>query len=102
MRGALLLLILMWVTPAQADVIYVTPHRSQADIVVFVTKTSEGQPHWKAPRKSAAKGMCHWFFTKHQSQAEYNVYFTKNRSEAELIIRWVKHASQAHCDVPGC
>ncbi len=53
MRTVLLLVLLLFPAQASADTIFVTTHRSQADLLVFVT-THGGTPIWRAPRRSAA------------------------------------------------
>jgi hypothetical protein len=87
---------------ALANTVYVTKNKAQADVQVFVVKHG-GMATWKAPRASAAKTACRWFFTPHRSRAKLVVFYTQNRAEADLIIRWVSRASDADrlCPV-GC
>ena len=58
---------------SQADkVVYVTEYKSQADLIVYETKyQSQAKPY---------SGI--WYWTDYKSQADWEVYFTKYKSQA--------------------
>ena len=71
---------------SEADkIIFVTEFKSEADMIVFDTKfKSEAKPY---------SGI--WFWTTFKSEADWKVYFTKFKSEATLKVYFTKFKSEA-------
>ena len=71
---------------SEADkIIFVTDYKSEADMIVYETKyKSEAKPY---------SGI--WFWTTYKSEADWQVYFTKYKSEANLKIFITKYKSEA-------
>lgn len=94
MKSLLALCVLLFAVTTRAEAVYVTTHRSQADVVVYVS-TSEGSPIWKAPRATAMVKGCGWWFTQDASVADVVVFFTRHKSQAQVIIHFVPHRRDA-------
>ncbi len=71
---------------SEADVkVYVTEYRSEADIIVYKTKYSS--------EATDNKGI--WYFTQYKSEAKKKIYFTEYRSEADIKVYFTDYKSEA-------
>ena len=71
---------------SEADVkVYVTEYRSEADIIVYKTKYSS--------EATDNKGI--WYFTQYKSEAKKKIYFTEYRSEADVKVYFTEYKSEA-------
>jgi hypothetical protein len=83
---------------ANAQKVYKTSYKSEADKIIFVTeyKSEADMIVYETKYKSEAKSYSGlWFWTESKSEADWKVYFTKNKSEANLKIYFTKNKSEA-------
>jgi hypothetical protein len=82
----------------QAQVVYQTEWKSDADIQVYVTewKSDADLVVYKTTWKSDAdKNEGIWYFTEWKSDAKKKLYFTTWKSDASLIVYYTEYKSDA-------
>jgi len=82
----------------QAQIVYSTNFKSEADVKVYVTsyKSMADLVVYKSRFKSEATGnQGFWYFTTYRSEAKKRIYFTDFRSEADLIVYFTDYRSEA-------
>jgi hypothetical protein len=83
---------------ANAQKVYVTSYKSEANKIVYETKykSEANMIVYETKYKSEAKPYSGiWFWTEYKSEADWIVYFTKYKSEANLKIYFTKYKSEA-------
>lgn len=95
---AVLLVVLFGCAFAQAQVIYSSNYRTEADVKVYVThyKSEADLVVYKCRYKTEATGNRGlWYFTSYKSEAKKRIYFTDYKSEADLIVYFTNYRSEA-------
>lgn len=83
---------------ADAQIVYETEFKENADKIVFVEE-EDGRADlnvYKTDWKSDARqqeGV--WYFTQWRSEADFAVFFTEFKSEADFVIRFTEIKSDA-------
>jgi hypothetical protein len=89
---------LLSLTPGMGQRIWVSEHRHQADIAVFIADYTH-RAHllvWEAPyAHQASSGEGHWYMVEHRHQADVKVFLTSHAHQADLIIALVDYRHQA-------
>lgn len=91
------ILSLLWLAPASAEVMFQTPHRSQATLKVFVVsaKAHAEMCVFITRFRSQAVSPYIWFYTPYRSQATQRVFFAKSRSDAHRTVYFVRNLGEA-------
>ena len=102
-RFAFVLLVLMGVRDAPAQVVYVVEYASQADVRLYRTnvRSQADIMVYRVPYRSQAdaeKGL--WYEATYPSQADTKVYFVNYRSQADCVVYFAPYRSQARRN--GC
>jgi hypothetical protein len=102
-RFAFVLLVLIGVRNAPAQVVYVVEYASQADVRLYRTNVRSQAdiivyPVAYRSQADAEKGL--WFEATYASQADTKVYFVNYRSQADCVVYFASYRSQARRN--GC
>jgi len=83
---------------AEAQVVYITKYKSEADKVIYVSryKSDANLVVYDTKYKSEAMPMSGiWYYTKYKSEADWVIYFTDYKSEADIVVYYTKYKSEA-------
>ena len=96
---SLLIIVIVFISyTTQAQVVYKTSYKSEADKVIYVTeyKSEADMIVYETKYKSESKPYSGiWYWTNFKSEADWAVYFTKYKSEANLKVYFSKYKSEA-------
>lgn len=82
----------------QAQKVYSTDYKSEADVKVYVSRyKSEADLYvYKTTYKSEVRNNDgFWYFTDYKSEADKKIYFTSYKSEADIVVYFTDYKSEA-------
>lgn len=94
------ILLLMMSYQAFSGNVFIVKHKSDADVVVYVTNNRYDNNLnllvYVTRDKNEAKNCDEvWYRVNYSSEANIKIYFTKNKSEADIIVSYVSHKYEA-------